>query len=49
MARFGLLEDLMEKGNILEAIQLRHYRDGTILTSRPAGATVVEEYGSPWL
>ncbi|KAL9617546.1 MAG: hypothetical protein Q9160_007663 [Pyrenula sp. 1 TL-2023] len=40
---------LMEYGTTIQSIDYRRYEDGNILTSRPVGKAVVQDYGEPWL
>ncbi|KAF7125594.1 hypothetical protein CNMCM5793_001833 [Aspergillus hiratsukae] len=49
MQELDLLPQIEEKGMKLESMDLRRYKDGTIITSMPCGETVVKEYGAPWI
>ncbi|KAJ5951530.1 uncharacterized protein N7479_009943 [Penicillium vulpinum] len=49
LGNFGLMDKILSRANIVESIDLRHYKSGEILTSRPGGSQVEQEFGSPWL
>ncbi|KAF7166261.1 hypothetical protein CNMCM5623_000018 [Aspergillus felis] len=49
MQELGLLPQMEEKGMKPDCMDLRRYKDGTIITSMPCGESVVKEYGAPWI
>lgn len=49
MRELGLLPQILEKGAIVESMDIRRYKDGGVITSMPCGETVTREYGAPWM
>ncbi|PLB47432.1 putative salicylate hydroxylase [Aspergillus steynii IBT 23096] len=49
MKELGLLPRVLEKGAIIESMDIRRYKDGSVITSMPCGETVTREYGAPWI
>ncbi|KAI9041063.1 putative salicylate hydroxylase [Aspergillus affinis] len=49
MKELDLLPDVLEKGAIIESMDIRRYKDGGLLTSMRCGETVTREYGAPWI
>jgi hypothetical protein len=47
MQEFDLVPQLLEKGTVVESMDLRRYKDGRVLTSMPCAETVAREYGAP--
>jgi salicylate hydroxylase len=46
---FGLLQQILEKGSIVQHVDFRRYDDARILGSMPFGDEIVEEFGVPWV
>ncbi|KAE8138848.1 hypothetical protein BDV38DRAFT_270371 [Aspergillus pseudotamarii] len=44
-----LKQQVLEKGAIVESMDLRRYKDGGLITSMECGQTVAREYGAPWV
>ncbi|THC94166.1 hypothetical protein EYZ11_006374 [Aspergillus tanneri] len=49
MDELCLLPELLEKGTVVETIDIRRYADGKIITSMPSGEILIPEYGAPWI
>lgn len=49
MQSLGLMPQVLEKGAIVESMDIRRYRDSSIITSMPCGETVTQEYRAPWM
>ncbi|KAE8421584.1 hypothetical protein BDV36DRAFT_280645 [Aspergillus pseudocaelatus] len=44
-----LKQEVLEKGAIVESMDLRRYKHGGLITSMECGQTVAREYGAPWV
>ncbi|PWY66249.1 salicylate hydroxylase [Aspergillus eucalypticola CBS 122712] len=49
LRRLGLLDEVLEKGNILQTIDFRHYADGGLIRSMPCGEETCRVYRGPWI
>ncbi|KAK1141732.1 hypothetical protein N8T08_008830 [Aspergillus melleus] len=49
MKELGLLPKILEQGTVIESMDIRRYKDGSLITSMPCGDTVTQEYGAPWM
>jgi salicylate hydroxylase len=49
MRDFGLLPQLLAKGNQVQEVNFRRYKDGHLLRSMPFGDDITEEFGAPWM
>ncbi|PYH63849.1 FAD-dependent oxidoreductase [Aspergillus vadensis CBS 113365] len=47
--RLGLLDAVLEKGDILQTIDFRRYADGGMIRSMPCGEETCRVYGGPWI
>ncbi|GKZ23344.1 hypothetical protein AbraIFM66951_009242 [Aspergillus brasiliensis] len=49
LRRLGLLDAVLEKGDILQTIDFRRYADGGVIRSMPCGEETCRVYGGPWI
>ncbi|GAQ44729.1 salicylate hydroxylase [Aspergillus niger] len=49
LRRLGLLNAVLEKGDILQTIDFRRYADGGLIRSMPCGEETCRVYGGPWI
>ncbi|KAB8238715.1 putative salicylate hydroxylase [Aspergillus alliaceus] len=49
LQELNLVHQVLEKGTVVESMDLRRYKDGSVITSMECGETVAREYGSPWI
>ncbi|XRM43240.1 hypothetical protein ABZX51_006435 [Aspergillus tubingensis] len=49
LRRLGLLDAVLEKGDILQTINFRRYADGGVIRSMPCGEETCRVYGGPWI
>lgn len=49
LQELNLVHQVLEKGAVVESMDLRRYKDGRVITSMECGETVAREYGSPWI
>ncbi|GAB1203813.1 hypothetical protein APSETT445_002453 [Aspergillus pseudonomiae] len=49
LQELGLKEEVLQKGAIVESMDLRRYKNGELITSMECDETVAREYGAPWI
>ncbi|GKZ71686.1 hypothetical protein AnigIFM50267_007728 [Aspergillus niger] len=49
LRRLGLLDAVLEKGDIVQTIDFRRYSDGGVIRSMPCGEDTCRIYGGPWI
>lgn len=49
LEKYGVKSQLERKGIVLDALDVRSYKDGRLLSSRPVNGTFAENVGGPWM